>query len=91
MLNIVFWQGVLAAIPLAYILPAFCYMRLDPEPLKSKGKLPSLLMAAFGIVITICGIVMIFVNWSSNTSCSHGVEMSYCHSINNATSLTVVG
>jgi len=72
----------MAAIPLAYILPAACYLRLDTTGSwwKSWQKIPSLLMAVFGTVIAVSGLVMIFVNWGINASCSHGVEMSYCTS-----------
>ncbi|XP_046451044.1 putative sodium-coupled neutral amino acid transporter 11 [Daphnia pulex] len=72
------FNGVFAAIPLAYILPAICYLRLEPSPWKSWRKLPALLMAFFGIIMSLSGLVMIFVNWGVNSTCSHGVEMNYC-------------
>ena len=79
------FNGVLAAIPLAYILPALAYLRLDPSPWRSWHRLPSLLMAVFGVVIAVSGLVMIFVNWGINSSCSHGVEMFYCSTAKNGT------
>nr|CAH0098921.1 unnamed protein product [Daphnia galeata] len=79
-------NGVLAAIPLAYILPAICYLRLEPSPWKSLHKLPALLMAVFGTIMSLSGIIMIFVNWGVNSSCSHGIEMNYCTIWVNSTS-----
>lgn len=35
-------NGILAAVPLAYVLPALCYLRLEEGPLLSKKKLPAL-------------------------------------------------
>ena len=67
-----------AAIPLAYILPPMCYLRLEPSSWKSLHKLPAVLMAVFGVIMSVCGLVMIIVNWGVNSTCSHGVEMSYC-------------
>lgn len=74
------FQGVFAAIPLAYILPALCYLRLEPSTLKSWKKLPAIIMAAVAVFTSLGGLVMIILNWDVNSSCSHGVEMSYCRS-----------
>ena len=78
------FNGVLAAIPLAYIIPAACYLRLAPDIILSRQKLPALLMFIFGIFMSISGLVVIFVNWLDNNSCSHGVEMPYCLTTNNS-------
>ncbi|XP_057380444.1 putative sodium-coupled neutral amino acid transporter 11 [Daphnia carinata] len=79
------FNGVFAAIPLAYILPALCYIRLEPSSWKTWHKLPAIMMAFFGILMSFSGLVMIFVNWGMNSSCSHGAEMSYCPLWVNAT------
>lgn len=68
----------MAAIPLAYVLPAICYIKLEPRSWNSLHKLPALLMAVFGVAIAIAGMAMVVVNWDINSSCSHGVEMPYC-------------
>jgi len=78
------FNGVFAAVPLAYILPAACYIRLEAGSWKSAKKLPAVLMGTFSVCIVIIGLVMIIVNWEVNSTCSHGVEMSYCRSDNSA-------
>jgi len=72
------FNGVFAAVPLAYILPAACYIRLEGGSWKSMKKLPAVIMGSLSICIVITGIVMIILNWEVNSACSHGVEMSYC-------------
>lgn len=67
-----------AAVPLAYILPAACYIRLEAGSWKSSKKLPAVLMGIFSVGIVVTGLVMIIINWEVNSTCSHGVEMSYC-------------
>lgn len=79
------FNGVFAAIPLAYVLPALCYIRLEPSSWKTWHKLPAIMMAFFGILMSFSGLIMIFVNWGMNSSCSHGAEMSYCPLWVNAT------
>lgn len=70
-------NGVAAAVPLAFILPAICYIKLEPSPLLSWKKFPAILTAIFGIVVTTVGLILTFVN-PSDYSCSHGQEMEYC-------------
>lgn len=72
------WQGILAAIPLAYILPSLCYLRLEPSPWRSRNKLPAVMLAAFGICTAVISMYFFVVNWGPNSTCSHGVEMFYC-------------
>ena len=49
-------QGVLAAVPLAFILPPLCYLKLQSKPWLSWSQAPSLAMAAFGILVAVCGL-----------------------------------
>lgn len=71
-------NGVLAAVPLAYIMPALCYLKLEEGSLRSRKKLPALMTAAFGIVVAVSGLVMIGYSFSEYISCSHGERMAYC-------------
>lgn len=70
-------NGVLAAVPLAYILPALCYIRVEPSPLLSWKKLPAILTGLFGSTVAVLGLALTFINPSSH-SCSHGLEPGYC-------------
>lgn len=71
-------NGVVAAIPLAFILPSVTYLRLEPSTWRSIKKTPALLLAVFGLTVLVLGVVMIIVQWAPDASCSHGVEMFYC-------------
>ena len=50
------FQGVCVALPLAYILPAACYVKLAKGPLLSRDKFPALVIATFGAVVFVIGI-----------------------------------
>jgi len=71
-------QGILAAMPLAYILPAICYLRLEQAPLWSKEKVPALLLAIFGTTVAVSGLIMLLIREKEETNCSHGKQMPYC-------------
>ncbi|RWS12242.1 amino acid transporter-like protein [Dinothrombium tinctorium] len=71
-------NGILAAVPLAYILPAATYLRLDHGRLFTWQNLPTFLLVLFGILVAICGTILAFFNVMNGVSCSHGVEMPYC-------------
>ena len=50
-------QGTVAAIPLAFVLPALCYLKLETEfPMMSRQKLPAIFMASFGIGVSVLSI-----------------------------------
>jgi hypothetical protein len=51
----------LAAIPLAFILPAVCYLKLEDGSFFSSKKIGSFGLAIFGIGATIIGIVSLIV------------------------------
>ncbi|XP_059488031.1 putative sodium-coupled neutral amino acid transporter 11 isoform X2 [Neocloeon triangulifer] len=82
-------NGILAAVPLAYLLPALCYCKLEVGPLFSRRKLPALLTALFGAGVAIMGTVLLILNFETASECSHGVSMSYCRILDNVTTLEV--
>ena len=48
----------MGAIPLAFVLPALCYVKLETEtPIWSRQKLPAIFMATFGIGVSVLSIV----------------------------------
>jgi sodium-coupled neutral amino acid transporter 11 len=55
------FQGLLAAIPLAFILPAVCYLKLEDGSIFSRQKIGSLGLAVFGVGATVVGIVSLIV------------------------------
>uniref|UniRef100_A0A1E1X697 Putative sodium-coupled neutral amino acid transporter 11 n=1 Tax=Amblyomma aureolatum TaxID=187763 RepID=A0A1E1X697_9ACAR len=71
-------NGVLAAIPLAYILPAATYLKVENGPLLSWAKIPALMLAVCGAAVAICGTVVAILDISAGVSCSHGADMHYC-------------
>lgn len=71
-------NGVLAAVPLAYILPAVTYLKLDPGRLFVAEKVPAFLLAGVGVVVAVCGTFLSMMDVMSGISCSHGKEHSYC-------------
>lgn len=71
-------NGVLAAIPLAYILPAATYLKLENGPLLSWAKFPALMLAVCGAAVAICGTVVAIIDINAGVSCSHGADMPYC-------------
>jgi sodium-coupled neutral amino acid transporter 11 len=72
------FQGVLAAVPLAYVLPAVSYLKLEEGPLFSHKKFPALCLAVFGIIIAVLGTVLLITNSNKVDTCSHGSEPPYC-------------
>ena len=71
-------NGVLAAVPLAYIIPAVTYLKLDPGRLWTMEKVPAFVLAATGFIVAVCGTVLSILDVLNGISCSHGVEMPYC-------------
>ncbi|KAL1451643.1 hypothetical protein WDU94_006001 [Cyamophila willieti] len=75
-------NGVLAAVPLAFILPAISYLKLEPGPLLSPHKRPALGLALFGVSVALVGALQIAFNVNDKTgpdSCMHGLVMPYCN------------
>lgn len=72
------------ALPLAFILPSLCYIKLESGRLFSKKKIYALLLAVFGCSVTIIGTlkvlsVMIWSEHANGSNCSHGHELDYCN------------
>lgn len=79
-------QGVLAAAPLAFIIPPLCVMKLRQEPIFSKDNIIPILITSFGSIVASVGFIMAIVNFSKGYQCSHGAEPDFC--IPNERSLT---
>lgn len=71
-------NGILAAVPLAYILPGLCYLKLEEGPVLSYKKLPALGLMTAGVLAATSGLLLIVINSGSSGSCSHGKIMPYC-------------
>lgn len=71
-------NGILAAVPLAYVLPGLCYLKLEEGPILSSKKLPALGLMTAGILAAISGLLLIIINISSSGTCFHGKIMPYC-------------
>ncbi|XP_064084050.1 putative sodium-coupled neutral amino acid transporter 11 [Macrobrachium nipponense] len=78
-------NGIMCAVPLAYILPAFSYIRLEEGGLWTRAKLPAWGVALFGVVSFVVGTVSIIRNIDVLSQCSHGVQMPYCFQEKNVT------
>ncbi len=68
----------MAAVPLAFILPALCYLKLDPGRVITWNKLPAFILALFGFCVAIIGTMLAVVRVLDGVKCSHGKEMEYC-------------
>lgn len=74
-------NGVATALPLAFILPSLCYMKLETGKVTSKKKIYALLLAIFGTSVTLIGTLKVFANLffgHTSSNCSHGHELDYC-------------
>lgn len=71
-------NGILAAVPLAYILPALCYLRLEEGSIFSSKKLAALGLLVAGVFVAVSGLLLLIFNDHSSGSCAHGQIMSYC-------------
>ncbi|XP_055530400.1 putative sodium-coupled neutral amino acid transporter 11 [Wyeomyia smithii] len=69
-------NGLLAAIPLAYILPGLAYIQLSPHSLFSQEKLPAAGLVLFGTIVTISGAALLMPNLIGD--CRTGIIMGYC-------------
>ncbi len=70
-------QGIICAIPLVFILPTACYIRLAEGTWYAKHKIPSLLIGALGILVTVFGFVTLFVD-TSLSKCQDPGALPYC-------------
>lgn len=68
-------QGVLSAIPLMFIFPAACFLKLsDGRWFRGENLISSIILAA-GVCVMIIGLIMMVL---FPQDCSHGAEMFYC-------------
>ncbi|KAK9884207.1 hypothetical protein WA026_005158 [Henosepilachna vigintioctopunctata] len=76
-------NGVLAAVPLAYVLPALSYLRLSEGSILNREKIPAVGVVVFGISIALFGVLFLFIDFDKFNVCSHGAVMGYCLPQNN--------
>lgn len=69
----------MAAVPLAYILPAMCYLQLEEGFIFCRKKLPALGVAIFGLTVAGLGLVFMILDYEKVGSCSGGKIMEYCN------------
>ncbi|KAL5288031.1 SLC38A11 family protein [Megaselia abdita] len=70
-------NGLLTAIPLAYLLPGLAYIQMAPYPLKSREKLPALGLVVFGSIITFVGAALMIPRLFQD--CKSDVFLEYCN------------
>lgn len=81
------FQGVLAAVPLAFVLPAICYLKLEEGSIFSRRKLPAVGLAIFGLIVAGVGLALLVMNFSDLDTCRHGKGLDYC--LNTTTTVDV--
>ncbi|KAL3270436.1 hypothetical protein HHI36_020991 [Cryptolaemus montrouzieri] len=81
-------NGVLAAVPLAYVLPALSYLRLSEGSAFNREKIPALGVVIFGVSIAFFGVLFLFLDFDKFNVCSHGAVMSYCLPQNTTSNFT---
>ncbi|XP_058834141.1 putative sodium-coupled neutral amino acid transporter 11 [Topomyia yanbarensis] len=69
-------NGLLAAIPLAYVLPGLAYIQLSPHSLFSQEKIPAAGLVLFGTIVTVSGAALLMPNLIGD--CRTGIIMGYC-------------
>lgn len=70
------FQGLLAAIPLAYILPALAYIKMSPQSTFSREKLPALGLVGFGTIVTLAGSALLLPSLTGD--CKSDIVLDYC-------------
>ena len=79
--TIINFQGLFAAVPIAFVLPGFCYIKLSDSKLMSWDKMPALLLALFGIAVAINGIVSL--SFEGIPTCTDSdIQFGYCKLFN---------
>ncbi|XP_078085306.1 putative sodium-coupled neutral amino acid transporter 11 isoform X2 [Mustelus asterias] len=68
-------NGVIAAIPLVFIIPTACYLKLSEESWYHWDSIQSSVILITGTLMMIVGFVMAVI---FPQDCSHGKEMFYC-------------
>ncbi|CAM1307577.1 SLC38A11 (predicted) [Pycnogonum litorale] len=73
------FNGLITALPLAFILPFLSYIRVEEGNLLTRKKILPLFFCSLAIVTMIFGIIWGIYKYSVyGIQCSHGVEMPYC-------------
>ncbi|XP_073702116.1 putative sodium-coupled neutral amino acid transporter 11 [Garra rufa] len=68
-------NGVLSAVPLMFIFPAACFLKLsDGRWFRAENLIPSIILVT-GVCVMIIGLIMMVL---FPQDCSHGAEMFYC-------------
>ncbi|XP_028662211.2 putative sodium-coupled neutral amino acid transporter 11 isoform X1 [Erpetoichthys calabaricus] len=68
-------NGVLSAIPLVFVIPAACYLKLTDNHWSHRDSLISVFLFVTGVSILTVGFTMTVLH---PQQCSHGKEMFYC-------------
>lgn len=76
-------QGLLAAIPLAYILPGLAYIQMEPHSLYSREKLPAVGLVVFGTIVTVAGAAVLLPGILGD--CKSNIDLGYCRGSDNTT------
>lgn len=71
-------KGLLAAIPLAYILPGLAYIKMEPHSLTSREKLPAVGLVVFGTIVTVVGAAVLLPGLLGD--CKSNTDLGYCKS-----------
>ncbi|XP_033842315.2 putative sodium-coupled neutral amino acid transporter 11 [Periophthalmus magnuspinnatus] len=77
-------NGALSAIPLMFILPSACYLKLSPGRWFHSHNLGPCVLIGLGLFFMITGLTLTGV---FQQDCSHGVEMFYCTDTNVSSTL----
>lgn len=78
------FQGLLAAIPLAYILPGLAYIQMEPHSLYSREKMPAVGLVVFGTIVTVAGAAVLIPGLMGD--CKSNIDLGYCKSYDDVTS-----
>lgn len=69
----------MAAVPLAYVLPALSYLQLEEGFVLCRKKLPALGVVLFGLTVAIFGVIFLIIDLDTVSTCFKGKEMDYCN------------
>ena len=72
------FQGSLTAIPMVFILPALCFIKARPEPLRCWKNIIPIFLIIFGVLVAITSFIFAIRDMQRGDTCSHGEEMDYC-------------
>ncbi|XP_025415205.1 putative sodium-coupled neutral amino acid transporter 11 [Sipha flava] len=73
-------NGVMAAIPLAFVLPAAIYIKISNDSWKKK--IPAFFLALFGMIIAVSGLTLVTIEILTSTttdSCENDSMMDHCN------------